>query len=240
MKLFCFAHAGGTAASFGGLARRVRGCSLVPVERPGHGFRAKEALMASIQDYARDALDQIAGQLDGPFGLMGHSMGAWVAYEVATLLSSGHLPDPSVLVVSGNVVPAGTCGAASENLDDDAFLDSMSGYVSMPAEVLHRPELREVFFTPLRSDFVVVQRYSRAHHQILECPIVALFGADDPLTCGQGHEWSRLTTRQYEEHIFRGGHFFLFEDADVPKVLTQLVDRSTVLSHGTEEELWNR
>lgn len=222
IKLFCFAHAGGTAASFSPLVNNINGCALVPIERPGHGSRWREPLMSSIQEYAGDAVDQIANQLDGPFCLMGHSMGAWLAYEVAVRLRMMALPDPLVLVVSGNIPPrAEVATNSTEELDDEEFIRSVISYAEIPVEILRRPDLRDIFFVPLRADFEAVDRYSRPQMVVLECPVIALFGKDDPLTLHETRDWSSLTSGPYEERIFCGGHFFLYEQIEVAETLAQ-------------------
>lgn len=220
MKLFCFAHAGGTAASFGSIIKRVDGCALVPVERSGHGTRLAEPLLESMEDYVQDAIEQMAPAMDEPFGLLGHSMGAWQAYEVAAALHRTGQPRPSVLVVSGNTRPRTVAKPDTvEPLDDRAFLDSVKDYASIPAEILLRPEFRRVFFDPLRSDFGILDRYVCREMTVLECPIIALYGSADPLTASGGTDWRSLTTGLCEECTFMGDHFFFYESEEVPHYL---------------------
>ena len=231
MKLFCFAHAGGTAASFGSLIKRVDGCALVPVERSGHGTRLAEPLLESMKDYVQDAIKQMDAALDEPFGLLGHSMGAWQAYEVAAALYRMGLPRPAVLVVSGNTRPRTVPKLdMTEPVSDQAFLESVRGYTSIPVEILHRPELRSVFFEPLRSDFSVLDRYVCCEEIVLECPIISLYGSVDPLTASGDADWSSLTADRCEEYTFVGDHFFFYENEKVPRYLaSRLNERESMV-----------
>lgn len=226
MKVFCFAHAGGTAAAFGRLIQRLDACELVPMERPGHGHRIREPRLKSMKEYASDAVEQISPYLHEPFCLLGHSMGAWLAYEVAVALEQEEFPGPALLIVAGNTMPRSAPSADPvANLDEDAFLRKIADYAQIPSQVLRRHDLREIFYEPLRADYQILDEYACRDARVLRCPIIALFGDNDPLTAISGSGWRTMTSAHYEEHTFAGGHFFLYEDAEVPDRLAGWVTR---------------
>src|SRR4051812_36433387 len=88
--LGCFPHAGGAASSFVRVARGLpTAIDTVAVQYPGRQDRHTEAGMPSIAALA----DRVAEVLTArpsplPTVLLGHSMGAVVAYEVALRLAA--------------------------------------------------------------------------------------------------------------------------------------------------------
>lgn len=66
----------------------------MPVEYPGCNSRLKETKHSSISDLAAGAVEGLLPLMEGrKFVLYGHSLGAWVTWEVAQLLQSN--PDPA-------------------------------------------------------------------------------------------------------------------------------------------------
>lgn len=104
---------------------------IMPVEYPGCNSRLKEAKAQSISELAAAAVQGLLPYLQSqPYVLFGHSLGAWVAFEVAQLLEANQDPDirrPSALFVSGVRSPAlvGVAydpdGTEMHKLDPDQF-----------------------------------------------------------------------------------------------------------------------
>jgi thioesterase domain-containing protein len=78
----------------------------MPLELPGRNSRMMEPKQTSMAVLVNDvvaALTPLLGQL--PFALLGHSMGAWLVYEVAKVLQARGLPLPVKLYVVANRAP---------------------------------------------------------------------------------------------------------------------------------------
>jgi amino acid adenylation domain-containing protein len=88
--LFCFPGSGGMVQAFAPLAQRMENRSLVGVQRPGLDGGSKP--YRTIEAMASAALGAILeAQPVGPYYIGGHSLGAWLAYELCLRLAeAGH------------------------------------------------------------------------------------------------------------------------------------------------------
>ena len=90
-RIFIFPHAGGNAAFYRPLRRMMPSeIDLCPIELPGRAARLEEApitLMGTLIDKLSRALLPL---MDVPFGIFGHSVGAWTAFEAARRLRSAN------------------------------------------------------------------------------------------------------------------------------------------------------
>src|SRR5262245_23414340 len=102
MKLFCLPYAGGSAHRLAAtLGPHLAGAGTVALELPGRGARWRENPYADWEAATDDLLPRLAGELDGTgYGLLGHSFGALLGYELAQRMAAAGAP-PSFLAVSG-------------------------------------------------------------------------------------------------------------------------------------------
>src|SRR5262249_28719179 len=82
--LFCFAYAGGGASLFrdwvGALGGSVDVC---PVQLPGREGRFHEPAFTRLTPLLDSLVQSLGPQLQRPFALFGHSLGALIAFEFA-------------------------------------------------------------------------------------------------------------------------------------------------------------
>jgi surfactin synthase thioesterase subunit len=212
-RVICFPHAGGSAGAF--LAWQPafgQQVDLQALEPPGHGRRIGELPIADLERL----LDAIEGAvqplLDRPCVLFGHSLGALIAFELARRLrhpaierlvvsacrAPRHLPSPLVRELA--------------NLDDEAFVEGTRVFGGLPDEVLENEDLLAIFLPILRADFDLVSRYRYRPAALLDIPVVAINGEDDPHVPDEMLEaWQDETSLPLVRQTFAGGHFYLFE-----------------------------
>src|SRR5262245_17071981 len=86
-RVFCFAHAGGSATMFRDWhAQLPAWIEVCPIELPGRWSRRAEPLPASIQQLAEHIATEVDAFWDLPVIVFGHSMGALVGFELARAL----------------------------------------------------------------------------------------------------------------------------------------------------------
>ncbi len=84
IRLVCFHHAGGSAQKFLGWSRLLPDCiDPCPVHLPGRGARFPESSYTAMADLVADLTPALAPLCDRPVALLGHSMGAGIAFATA-------------------------------------------------------------------------------------------------------------------------------------------------------------
>lgn len=211
LRLICIPHAGGNAWVFREWAAWLpETIELVAVQLPGHGHRVRETPIANFSEL----LDPLAGgvrpALDRPFALMGHSMGALLAWELARRCRDEGI-EPRALFVSGRNAPQWTDGSERLTaLDDAELVDRIRQLNCTPEAVLQNAELMQLSLPVLRADFGVVESFTYRSAPPLRCPLTALGGLRDPQTDPVGLEaWGELTQGRFTLRQVPGDHFFI-------------------------------
>lgn len=213
VRLVCLPHAGGGASAYRPWLQALPPhVALDAVQLPGRESRFSERLRVDLHALADELAGALSTALLEPFALLGHSMGAILAYEVAQRLVLRGGPVPRRLFVSGHRAPHLPAHHPQlHRLSDDALLSELGRkYGGIPAAVLADAELRALYVPILRADLTAVETYAPRAHAPLPCPVVALGGSDDPGAAAEELQaWSAHTSATFSAHLFEGGHFFL-------------------------------
>jgi medium-chain acyl-[acyl-carrier-protein] hydrolase len=160
MRLYAFAHAGGTASTYAQWSRLLTPeIEVVGIELPGHGTRLMEQPLSCVSEMVQEVVQALQRSVEGenpasprPFALYGHSLGAIVAFETARLVA----PDPrfalSHLFVGAARAPhLPRPTQAITHLSEDEFLVAVQQrYGGIPSAVLDEPELLEMILPARR------------------------------------------------------------------------------------------
>ena len=216
-RLLCFPHAGGGVAPFyrwsSWLPPEIQ---LLPVKLPGREDRIREPAMDELPRLVEAISDAIDPGLDGPFAVVGHSMGATIAFELARRRRRQAKRMPACLILAACPAPQLPQKAVPiHRLPDGEFLDKLHvRYQGIPAEVASQKDLMRLLLPTLRADFKLVETYRYQPEPPLDCPILALAGDEDQqVTMAEVSAWREQTSAAFSLRIFPGGHFFLHEAA---------------------------
>lgn len=211
VQVFCLPHAGGNSVHYHAWSRWLpSNAEVIPVDLPGHGTRLREPLIADWKLLVDDLATLVGERVDGPFVLVGHSLGALLAYEVCrTLRDQGR--EPVLLVAAGRNGPsAGLSHRPIHDLPDAHFLSALRGLGGTPEGALYRPELLQMFLPVLRADLRLAELYARDPGEPLSCPVTVFAGCQDQMTDDVGMlAWKRETSGTFELVFVEGNHFFL-------------------------------
>ncbi|MFI6504490.1 thioesterase II family protein [Nonomuraea typhae] len=229
-RVVCFPHAGGSANFFRGWAHLRDDAEICIVQYPGRADRLDEACYEDLHRLADDACAAIEPYLERPSILLGHSMGAVVAYEVALRLEAAGR-DVARLVVSASRAPHDPDSVVDRDVlwDDDAAMRSLVslGGTDDP-ELLADPRVRRLVLPYLRADYTMFQRYRPAPGAELGCDVLVVRGADDPhVTDPQGERWRDVTRGGFGHEVVPGGHFYLAPYPPLDLFLSPLTSQRT-------------
>ncbi|MEV3873161.1 alpha/beta fold hydrolase [Streptomyces sp. NPDC049906] len=211
VRLLCFPYAGGNARHY------VRwrpplgpDVEVHPVQLPGHGERIGEPARHRLDEVLADVRGRVAGLVDRPIALFGHSLGALLAFECARMLVGEFDVRPVRLVVSGHRAPhLPLREEVLHHLPDAEFLERL-GARSRTLRALTDPDFRRVLLPGLRADHAVSETYAFVAGPRLTCPVTALAGEEDAdADVAEVSAWQRHTTGPFELVPFPGDHFFV-------------------------------
>ncbi|MBG0567805.1 thioesterase [Actinoplanes sp. NEAU-A11] len=186
---------------------------LVLVCYPGRESRFGEPYAADWEELAGEVTESLASFVHRPYVLVGHSMGGWLAFDVAARLRRSARPGPYALVVSASEPPSQWADQQSHlplaTDPDESLLDWMRDTGQVSPVILAEPDLREMAVDLLRADLRVSYSYRYSPGTVLDLDINVLFGTEDPVAdraAVQG--WQALTRGRCVVTELPGGHFY--------------------------------
>ena len=224
VELVCFHHAGGGSASFHPLRRTLAtlgaNVALTTVKLPGRESRHDEPRYVDAEVCVRALADELDGLLSRPHVLLGHSMGALLAYSLAQQRISRGLCAPKAVIVASYRAPHLPGPLHDLHLVDDHELAAeLARYGGLPAEILSRPEWLELLMPTVRDDLRICQSYRPSGEPPLPCPLHIFGGHNDPLAPPDTMAaWQSYSAQPQPVRLFAGGHF-LFRQPD-PQLVT--------------------
>lgn len=220
-RLFCFAHAGGGASLFARWQRCLPpDIAVIACHLPGHEERLREPAIERMEHLLDAMMPALTPLLDRPFGIFGHSLGAWIGYGVARRLRRIGAPMPLRLGVSSCRAPhLPSQLSALHDLPTATMLTEVQRrYDPIPEPILRSRELLDLFLRVLRSDFALFETTSFSTEPPLSCPISAYGGSDDAVvTAADLRAWAEHTAAPgFQFQPLKGGHHYI---RDLPDAL---------------------
>jgi surfactin synthase thioesterase subunit len=211
-RLFCFPYAGGGAAIFRNWARDLAlDVEVCAVRLPGREQRYSEPAFRRADQVVDSLTPILAGLLDLPFAIFGHSMGAILAYEVARAIKAAAGLEPLALFASARRAPnSPPRGRNRHDLPRDELIAELKAFNGTPAEVFQSDELLELVLPMLRNDLELVESYTTGPGTRLTCPVIAIGGSKDPdVSPEELAGWETATAGPFRSLVLDGDHFFI-------------------------------
>ncbi|MFD0307864.1 alpha/beta fold hydrolase [Streptomyces sp. NPDC127119] len=213
--LLVLPHAGGSAQNFATWANWFSGdLRIVAAQYPARASRAAEPAAADLTHLVDEILDALTDS-EGPLYVFGHSMGAYIGYELCWRRQlAGHPAE--VLFTSGAVPPHRhrPNPPVGVEITDEWLMGLLDMYNGVPDDLAAHPDVISQALSTLRSDVVVFRDYAYGdRRRTLEIPIVAFGGdRDDLVPTSEVERWSELGAAECVTHFLPGGHFYYLDN----------------------------
>lgn len=221
-RLVCLPHAGGSASFFLPVAAALSpDVDVLAIQYPGRQDRRAEQPIDDMAILADRLHGVIRRQPELPLTILGHSLGATLAFELARRLEGdGH--SPVRLFASGRRAPS-THRNESAHHSDTAIMAEVRRLSGTASALLSDDEMMKAALPALRADYKAAETYRCAPDATVDCPITVLTGDSDPkTTLDEAKAWGQHTTGSLDLRVFTGGHFFISDQsAEVMQVLKQ-------------------
>ncbi|MFB1482194.1 SDR family NAD(P)-dependent oxidoreductase [Corallococcus sp. RDP092CA] len=229
VRLFCFPYGGGGASLYLDWARLPEHIEVWPVQLPGRETRIHEPPLHRLDDLLPRLEAALSPHLDLPFAFYGHSLGALLAYLLASRLRAQGQPQPEHLIVGGASAPFLCPGPFLEGLQQ-RFRDA--GFAGVPAPDTREPlgpllditlntaegrmmagrdaDFARALLPMLLADLKLMEGFRYQPEPPFAFPITVLHGnADDRVSAEAAAAWRALTRGAFHLHVTQGDHFFL-------------------------------
>lgn len=218
LRLFALPYGGAGAGAFRGIAATLpQDWVLSAVVAPGRERRFSEPGYTSVESLVDALLPELVPLLDRPFAVLGHSVGALVAFELCRRLRRESMPAPDLLCVSARVAPATPRPIGDfHTLSGEALVKAVLALNRGSFGPAPDPAFILAVEPQLRADFAITDTYLYRPAPALDVPLLAFGSADDPSVMAEDlYKWQAETTVSFDAHVFPdGGHFFLDRHAE--------------------------
>jgi medium-chain acyl-[acyl-carrier-protein] hydrolase len=212
VRLLCFPHAGAGPSIFNEWANLLpQFVELMGVVYPGRECRSAESPSCNLVDIVEPLVEEVAGLDDMPCAFFGHSMGAYVGFELSRRLA-GSRARPHHLFLSAAPAPHMPASERLHELPGPQFLRALVRLDGFPPEVLRTTELVRYALPILRADFTACENHRFRLDAPSRCPLSVFGGKEDKrVDRGRLEGWRHFAGLSFSLRMFEGGHFYLRE-----------------------------
>ena len=212
-RLYCFHHAGGSVCTFKNWIDHFDDVEVMPLELPDRSLDQEKMTFEDVISGALTAISTVNDER--PFFLYGHSLGALFAFETAKRLEKDYGLKAGKVFVAGRHAPNRECASTFKcSMGIEGLYKELEKDGGIDKQLLKDEVFQKVFVPMIFNDYRLNEQYKYSG-TVLDMPIVALNGSDDPdATFDVVEKWRNLTVSDFKHYIFKGDHFFPYKDSE--------------------------
>ncbi|MDE1477850.1 alpha/beta fold hydrolase [Xenorhabdus bovienii] len=231
--LVMFHHAGGNAASMSEFAKGfIDDFNVIQLEMPGRGRRRQESLLYHADQVIEDFASRIPTQ--GKIILLGHSLGAYIAYLMAAYCRvQSHQRQIILVAISNSPIH---CRQRFSYLNSgetthQQLLQFAKFADQLPDWLRQDPLLLQQFLQVLEADLNVANSINPAQSAPLDnIPLLVIYGTNDPLLPTPPLRWQECTRQAFHLIKLPGGHFILSQQGpQIQKIITDFIGKQSCI-----------
>ncbi|WP_326608911.1 alpha/beta fold hydrolase [Streptomyces scopuliridis] len=231
-RFICLGFCGGGAGSYVKWADAMPpGVEFAAICYPGREGRFVDDFAGDWDELVDDTLDAVVSAADIPYVLFGHSMGGWVAFDIAAQIEERGGPAPEALVVSSANAPSRGLTVAdmfpSQQDSDEQLIAWLQKFGLMSEHLLNDPDLREMAVELMRADIRVRDSFHYREGAVVSTAMHVLTGdGDEVIDPNSKEQWRKLARGEFQHTALPGGHFYTPEIWDtLPSHITSINER---------------
>ncbi|MDD3361802.1 MAG: alpha/beta fold hydrolase [Hespellia sp.] len=225
MKVVLCPFAGGTKTSYKIFFKYWNNVEAMTCDYKGRNGRNQ---YRDFKNAVKDCLKQCHEFIgDDEYVIFGHSMGAFVAYEVAYQMQYIYENPPVKILISGEPSPDPEPCTEEFETDEELkeYLLEMGG---TDERLLNDAEFLKTILARMRGDFHLLNSYdSKKKVMKLNTDMVWMYGDKDKnFEAKTVEQWASKITGKFKKQIFKGGHFYFYDN---PKQSAEFIERKLSL-----------
>ncbi len=211
-------HSGASAQSFANWRGAFESdVEIVAAQYPGRANRVSEPLPLSVAEVADEIATALVLFEGRTLHVFGHSLGAYVGFELSWRLANGGHAPASLIVSGAPPLHLKRPRQPSPRILSDADMwQEIERYGADLTDLMKHPDLSTRFLSVCRADMAMAAEYRYGSDlRRLSMPMLVLGGSEDPIVpVSSLPRWADLTTGRCDCRHLPGGHFYFEDDLD--------------------------
>lgn len=207
-------YAGGNSTAFIKMFSHLKEADMFYYDYPGHGSRANEQFLPTIQQAAAD----LAGRLfekNRRYCIFGHSMGGMTAYYCEMLLEKKYGVSAEKLIISACSSPEDFYSARLSLRSEKDIAEYLAEKRKIPPEIISMPAFKKTILNQFENDVKVINNYTIGDTFKVRAPMICIYGSDDEdIDESNIRKWQNHAETEIEVFCIKGGHFFIESASD--------------------------
>ena len=211
-RLFCLPFAGGAASMYWAIAKQLSPeVKVIPIELPGRAGRLREPPYETIEELVHDLVIEFQPAFDTPFAILGHSMGALIAFELARAIERVGTPNLRQIILGAFPAPERIGDRMKiSDLPDNEFLANLKRRYGFkpPSESASYNAILSLMLPTMRADLAMIERYQYQRTEPLSLSVSGYVGQEDlAVSADMMSGWQTVTQKPFSVKEIAGDHY---------------------------------